>query len=77
MADEQLLNAIKMIVFEEMDAFFKTAHPNPTRRHCLSMATLLELAFCAVANDDPGYDHVSQCSRCYRAMRAMQELPEA
>lgn len=77
MADEMLLYAIKMIVFEEMDDFFKTAHQNPTRQGCLSMAALLELAFCVLPNDDPGYDHVSECSRCYRAMRALQELPEA
>lgn len=77
MADEQLLNAIKIIVFEEMDDFFKSAHPNPSRHGCLPMGTLLDLAFCVVPNDDPGYDHISQCSRCYRAMRAMQELPEA
>jgi hypothetical protein len=38
---------------------------------------LLDLAFAAVPADDPGYDHVSQCSRCYRAMRAMQEMPGA
>ena len=59
------------------NSFFKSAHPNPSRHGCLPMGTLLDLAFCVVPNDDPGYDHISQCSRCYRAMRAMQELPEA
>jgi hypothetical protein len=56
----------------EVDEVFARANPNPERQGCPSDEVLEELALRRRPIDDPGYEHLGQCSPCYRTFRQFQ-----
>jgi hypothetical protein len=63
----------RLIDQDEVDTLFATANPNPKRFGCLSKTTLAALARRERDLDDPGYQHLTQCSECYREFRSLRE----
>ena len=63
-------------VMDFIDELLGSANPNPTRRDCLSLEEINELANHKRPLDDPGYRHMQRCSPCYRELRAIRQSIE-
>jgi hypothetical protein len=61
------------IARSEIDELFGHASPNPERIGCPPPEELLLLARRDRPIDDPGYDHLADCSPCYRHVRGLQQ----
>jgi hypothetical protein len=57
-----------------IDIVFGQGAPNPDRVGCCSEAELIEFANRRRPVDDPGFEHIMNCSPCYRRLRALQRL---
>jgi hypothetical protein len=65
------------VPYDEIDALFGAANPNPARIGCPSPEVLTALARRERAMDDPAYVHLADCSPCYQAFRRLQDAPIA
>jgi hypothetical protein len=57
-----------------IDIVFAHAAPNPDRIGCCCEAELIEFANRRRPIDDPGFQHIMNCSPCYRRLRTLQRL---
>jgi hypothetical protein len=57
-----------------LDVVFGHGAPNPDRAGCCSEAELIEFANRRRRVDDPGFQHIMNCSPCYRRLRTLQRL---
>lgn len=57
-----------------IDVVFAHGAPNPDRVGCCSEAELIEFASRRRPIDDPGFQHIVNCSPCYRRLRSLQRL---
>ena len=58
---------------DEIDRVLRDANPNPRRVGCLPRDVLVSLAARRQPLNDPGYEHLLECSECYREFRQLQE----
>jgi hypothetical protein len=63
-------------VMDFIDELLASANPNPTRKDCLSLEEINEMANHKRPLDDPGYTHMQNCSPCYRELRAIRQVIE-
>jgi hypothetical protein len=56
------------------DIVFGHGAPNPERIGCCCEAELIEFANRRRPVDDPGFQHIMNCSPCYRRLRTLQRL---
>lgn len=74
MANEaQIIEELGFRPDDEIDELFAHANPNPTRHGCPSREVLVALAHKRRPIDDPGYEHLAECSACYREFRHCQQ----
>ncbi len=57
-----------------IDIVLAHSAPNPDRIGCCSEAELIEFANRRRPADDPGFQHIMNCSPCYRRLRTLQRL---
>jgi hypothetical protein len=57
-----------------IDIVFAHGAPNPDRLGCCCEAELIEFANRRRPVDDPGFQHIMNCSPCYRRLRTLQRL---
>jgi hypothetical protein len=57
-----------------IDIVFGHGAPSPDRVGCRSEAELIEFANRRRPVDDPGFEHIMNCSPCYRRLRTLQRL---
>ena len=55
-----------------IDIVFAHGAPNPDRVGCCSEGELIEFAARRRPVDDPGFQHIMNCSPCYRRLRTLQ-----
>ena len=57
-----------------LDIVFGHGAPNPDRIGCCAEADLIEFANRRRPVDDPGFQHIMNCSPCFRRLRTLQRL---
>jgi hypothetical protein len=57
---------------DELDDVFRGANPNPRREGCPPNSVLVALSRRERPIDDPGWEHLLECSPCYGEVRDMQ-----
>jgi hypothetical protein len=62
---------------DQFDDVFAYGNPNPDRVGCPSREALRALSRRERPIDDPGYEHISNCSPCFREFRALQQARAA
>jgi hypothetical protein len=62
---------------DQFDDVFAYGNPNPDRVGCPSREVLRALSRRERPIDDPGYEHISNCSPCFREFRALQQARAA
>lgn len=62
---------------DQFDDVFAYGNPNPDRAGCPSREALRALSRRERPIDDPGYEHISNCSPCFREFRALQQARAA
>ena len=62
---------------DQFDDVFAYGNPNPDRVGCPPREVLRALSRRERPIDDPGYEHISNCSPCFREFRALQQARAA